>query len=318
MFNLVQKRRWYFVISAILIIPGIVAMIYSTIAFGSPVRLGIDFTGGSLLELRFEQPVELADIRPIIQDGVFSDATVQTVGDHRDVVIRTSLNVGAQEAVAAKEALKARLSEEIGPVTEMNFSSVGPSIGRETTRAALVAILATSAAILIFIAIAFRRVPNAFRYGACAVAKMLHDVLFLLGVASILGLLVGWEVDSLFLTAVLTVIGFSVQDVIVVFDRIRENVNRRHGEPFETIVNRSLLETLHRSLATQLNAIFVMVAIILFGGVTIRNFLAIMLIGMVTGTYSSIFFAVPLLVTWQQHVTRRLTGNASVKRAPAA
>jgi len=318
MFNLVQKRRWYFLISAILIIPGIVAMIYSTIALGSPVRLGIDFTGGSLLELQFEQPVELADIRPIIHEGVFADATIQTVGDHRNVVIRTSLNVGAQEAVAAKEALKTRLAEEIGPVTEMRFDSVGPSIGRETTRAALVAILATSGAILIFIAIAFRRVPNAFRYGVCAVAKMLHDVLFLLGVASILGLVAGWEVDSLFLTAVLTVIGFSVQDVIVVFDRIRENVNRRRGEPFETIVNRSLLETLHRSLATQLNAIFVMVAIIFFGGVTIRNFLAIMLIGMITGTYSSIFFAVPLLVTWQQRELKRLVGRPGVKRAPAA
>lgn len=318
MFNLVQKRRWYFIISAILIIPGIVAMIYSTIAFGSPVRLGIDFTGGSLLELQFEQPVELADVRPIIQEGIFADASVQTVGDHHNVVIRTSLDVGAQDAVAAKEALKARLAEEIGPVTEMRFESVGPSIGRETTRAALVAILATSGAILIFIAIAFRRVPNAFRYGVCAVAKMLHDVLFLLGIASILGLLAGWEVDSLFLTAVLTVIGFSVQDVIVVFDRIRENVNRRRGEPFETIVNRSLLETLHRSLATQLNAIFVMVAIIFFGGVTIRNFLTIMLIGMVTGTYSSIFFAVPLLVTWQQHELKRMAGRPGVKRVPAA
>ena len=136
---------------------------------------------------------------------------------------------------------------------------------------------------LFFIAIAFRNVPNAFRYGVCAIAKMLHDVLFLIGFGSVMGLIAGWEVDSLFLTAVLTVVGFSVQDVIVVFDRIRENINRRRAEPFETIVNRSLLETLHRSLATQLNAMFVMVAIIFFGGVTIRQFMIAMLVGMAHG-----------------------------------
>ena len=154
-------------------------------------------------------------------------------------------------------------------------------------------------AILIFVAIAFRKVPKPIRYGVCAIAKMFHDVIILLGVASILGLVAGWEVDSLFLTAMVTVVGFSVQDVIVVFDRIRENIRRRRGEPFETMVNRSLLETLHRSLATQLNAMFVMMAIIFFGGATIRQFMLVMLIGMVTGTYSSLFFAVPLLVVWE-------------------
>src|SRR5690606_33917841 len=121
-----------------------------------------------------------------------------------------------------------------------------------------------------------------------------------MGVMSLLGLLFGWEVDALFLTAVLTVVGYSVQDTIVIYDRIRENIPRRRGEPFETIVNRSILETMHRSLATQLNAIFVMVAILLFGGETIRQFIAILLIGLATGTYSSIFTAAPLLVAWEK------------------
>jgi preprotein translocase SecF subunit len=309
MFNLVQKRRWYFLISAFLIVPGLIAMLYSTVALGGPLRLGIDFTGGSLLELRFAQPVELASLRAAFDEAGFTDATVQTAGEQTFIIRSKGMDI------AAKEDLKDTLMLRYGALDELRFENVGPAIGRETTRAAGLAIAATSVAILIFIAIAFRSVPNAFRYGVCAITKMLHDVLFLIGLASIGGLMMGWEVDALFLTAVLTVIGFSMEDVIVVFDRIRENINRRRNEPFETTVNRSLLETLHRSLATQLNAIFVMIAIILFGGVTIRQFMITMLVGMVTGTYSSIFFAVPLLVVWEKGELgaffRRLKGSRS-------
>ena len=136
--------------------------------------------------------------------------------------------------------------------------------------------------------------------GACAIAAMMHDILVAMGFMSIAGLLLGWEADSLFLTAMLTVIGFSVQDTIVVFDRIRENIPRHKDENYETVVNRSVLETLHRSLATQLNAIFVMVALLFFGGASIRQFIAVLLVGMVSGTYSSIFNAVPLLVAWEK------------------
>jgi preprotein translocase SecF subunit len=312
MFSLVQKRQWYFIISAFLIALGVAAMVYSTIAFGSPLRLSIDFTSGSLLDLRFPEPVSLERMRDIIAEAGFPDATVQTVGNVRTVSIRT-----APMDIDTKNSLQSRLGEAFGEPTELRFESVGPTIGRETTRAAVLAILAASVAILLFIAIAFRKVPNAFRYGICAIAKMFHDVLILLGVASILGLVAGWEVDSLFLTAMVTVVGFSVQDVIVVFDRIRENIRRRRGEPFETIVNRSLLETLHRSLATQLNAIFIMIAIIFFGGITIRQFMLVMLIGMVTGTYSSLFFAVPLLVAWEEGDIGALFGRRREERAAA-
>jgi len=309
MFNLVQNRRWYFLASAILLGLGIAAMVYSAFAFGTPVRVGIDFTGGSLWELRFEQSMAPADVRAAFAEQGL-DATVQTVSGDKNVIIRTKTM-----EVEAKQAIEAKLTEKLGPLTELRFESVGPTIGQETTRSAALAIVATSVAILFFIAIAFRSVPNAFRYGVCAIAKMLHDVLFLLGFASVMGILAGWEVDSLFLTAVLTVLGFSVSDVIVVFDRIRENINRRRGEPFETIVNRSLLETLHRSLATQLNGMFVMVAIIFFGGATIKQFILAMLVGMVMGTYSSIFFGVPLLVVWEQGGFGRLFRR---QRKPAA
>ena len=305
MFNLVQKRRWYFIISACLIVPGLIAMIYSGITLGSPFRLGIDFSGGSLLQLGFSSPVTLEGAQTAVADAGYAEAVIQVLNDGNAISIRTK-----PMEVAAKEALKAQLAETFGEATELSFDSVGPTVGQETTRAAVLAILASSVAILFFVAIAFRKVPNAFRYGVCAVAKMLHDVLLILGFASIMGLIAGWEIDSLFLTATVTVIGFSVQDVIVVFDRIRENIRRRRGEPFETIVNRSLLETLHRSLATQLNAMFIMVAVILFGGVSIRQFMIVMLIGMVSGTYSSLFFAVPLLVAWEQGELKKLSARA--------
>ena len=295
MFALVQKRRLYFTISAVLLLAGVVAMIYSTFAFGSPIRLSIDFTGGALLELAFDQAVPLEELRSVLAEAGLDDVSAQTIGGGNQVVIRTK-----EIDVAQKEALLDDLRAAFGPLTELRFESVGPSIGRETTRSAVYALLAASAAILAFIAFAFRRVPNPARYGVCAIAKMLHDVLFLLGFASVMGILFGWEIDALVLTAVLTVIGFSLEDVIVVFDRIRENIPRRRGEDFETIVNRSLLETLHRSLTTQLNAIFIMTAIIFFGGATTRNFMVMMLVGMVMGTFSSLFFAVPLLVVWER------------------
>ncbi|NDJ76181.1 MAG: protein translocase subunit SecF [Chloroflexi bacterium] len=178
--------------------------------------------------------------------------------------------------------------------------TVSATVGREVTRAAFLATMAVAVIVLGFIVFAFRRVPQSFRYGACAIIAMFHDLLVTMGVMSFLGLLFGWEVDALFLTAILTVVGFSVQDSIVVFDRIRENIPKYRGEDYEVIINRSVLETIHRSLATQLNAIFVLVAILLFGGETIKQFIAIMLIGLMSGTYSSIFNAVPLLVAWEK------------------
>ena len=205
-----------------------------------------------------------------------------------------------------KQAITASLGEEFGSLEELRFESVGPAVGAEVTRTAAVAVAVAALFILAFIIFAFRRVPNSVRYGLCAIAAMLHDILVTVGLFSIAGLILNWEADALFLTAILTVIGFSVQDTIVVFDRIRENIPKRRGEPFEMVVNRSLLETIHRSLATQLNAIFVLVALLFFGGATMKQFVAVLLVGLVSGTYSSIFTAVPMLVVWE---TRRLVGR---------
>jgi preprotein translocase subunit SecF len=308
MFKIIQRRYWYFALSAIVIIPGLIAMIVSMVQFGTPLKLSIDFTGGALQELRFERPVQPAEVRQVFVNRGYGDTAVQTTSDARTVLIRSKF-LDDQ----AKSQIQADLRDTISNFEELRFESVGPTIGSEVTQAATVAVIAASLVILTFIWWAFRKVPNSFRYGVCAVIAEIHDVLVAAGLFSLAGLLVGWEVDALFLTALLTVIGFSVQDTIVVFDRIRENIPKRRGEDYETIVNRSLLETLHRSLATQLNAMFVLIAILLFGGATMKQFVTVLLVGMISGTYSSIFNAVPLLVVWQKgevgNFFRRLLGR---------
>ena len=321
MFNFVQHRKYYFLLSALVIIPGIIAMIYSTITTGSPVLLGIDFVGGSLFELQFTGPATESQIRTIFAEFDLTDIVLQELSPIGDTT--NAPNTSRWQArtafvdEATTQAIQNALSEQVAPLDRAasSVNQVSPTIGREVTQAAVIAVLVGTAVIMAFIIFAFRQVPNALRYGVCAIAAMIHDIFVAMGVMSILGLLFGWQVDSLFLTAMLTVIGFSVQDSIVVFDRIRENSRRRRGEPYEMLVNRSVLETIHRSLATQLNAFFVMAALLLFGGDTIKQFVAILFIGMASGTYSSIFNAVPLLVSWENGEIPFLRGG---KRATQA
>ena len=310
MFNIVEKRRWYFIFSAVLIALSITAMVVSAIQFGQPLRLGIDFTGGSIFVLKFDHVAAEDDLRAVFADHGLESAIIQPRGAPEDFTwqIRTR-EVTANEVGSLLSELEAR----VGTIDRdaLNFDTVEPAVGSEVARAAGLAILVASLIIVIFMWFSFRRVPNAFRYGVCTIAGMAHNLIIAFGFYALMGILTGWEVDALFLTAILTVIGFSVQDVIVVFDRIRENIPRHKAEPYETVVNRSILETIHRSLATQLNAMFVMVAIILFGGATIRPFIATMLVGMLSETYSAIFIAVPLLVVWEKASARRATRRAT-------
>ena len=309
MFNLVEKRRWYYLLSGTVILVGIAVMIYSTITNGAPFRLSIDFQGGSIYDITFTEPGATEEA---IRD-VFAAA-----GDDNVIIQRTrtlDLNAPADADVTeSRWSVRGMFQEtqtveqiieglnQIAPLDREAFQqqSVSQTIGQEVSQAAFLAVFIAALVITGFIVVAFRQVPNAVRYGVCAIVAMIHDVLVTMGVISLLGLLFGWEIDALFLTAVLTVVGFSVQDSIVVFDRIRENIPIHLGEPYETIVNRSLWETIHRSLATQLNAFFIMIALILFGGETIRQFIFILFIGLISGSYSSLFIAVPLLVSWQK------------------
>lgn len=312
MFNFIKHRKYYFLISAIVIVPGIIAMLYSFITIGSPVRLGIDFVGGSLFEVQFVESVEEDAIRNVFADFGLSDVVLQELQaiESDTVGARWQVRTAFVEPELTDEITTA-LSDQIAPLdTEATVvNQVSPTIGAEVTQAAFIAVIVAAFVILAFIVFAFRQVPNALRYGVCAIAAMIHDILVVMGVMSILGLVFGWEVDALFLTAMLTVIGFSVQDSIVVFDRIRENSKRRRGEDYEILVNRSVLETIHRSLATQLNAFFIMAALLLFGGSTIKQFIAILFVGLLSGTYSSIFNAVPLLVSWEKGELPLLRGS---------
>ncbi|HEX9118297.1 MAG TPA: protein translocase subunit SecF [Anaerolineae bacterium] len=297
MFHIVENRKWYFLLSALVIIPGLIAMIYTMAVTPNhvPFKLAIDFTGGALWELTMPQASQAGDVRAVFVSNGQEDTAVTMSGDGKTAIVRTKTLSEDARATLLK-ALQARFPG----IKEESFSSVGPSIGNEVTNAALLAVIGSSLVILLFLVIAFRRAPNPIRYGVTAIIASLHDLLVTLGVFSILSLVLGWEADALFLTAVLTVIGFSVQDTIVVFDRIRENLAKHRGEKLSRVVNRSLLETLHRSVAIHLTALFVLVAILIFGGSTIKPFIATLLIGVTTGTYSSIFNASQLLVGWEE------------------
>ena len=200
------------------------------------------------------------------------------------------------------------LKTKLGNFQQQSYETIGPTIGAETLQNAIYALIVASILIVIYITWSFRSVPkptSSFRFGVCAIIALIHDVLVLIGLFSIFGHFFGVEIDSLFVTAVLTVIGFSVHDTIVVFDRIRENLRRVGGENFSEVVNDSILQTLDRSLNTSLTVILVLFALLIFGGDTIRWFVVALLIGIISGTYSSIFNASPLLVVWQEILQKR-------------
>lgn len=300
LFSLVENRRRFYIFSAVLIGLGIAAMLYSLFTTGSIFQLGVDFRSGTRYEVQFTEPVAEEQIREVfVANGVNNPSVIAIRGEGLQNAWQIRADFATpQESQAIVDDLEAELAPLI-PGT-LNVESVSPAVGREVTRAAFLAIAVAALVILFYIMYVFRQVPHSFRYGACAVAAMVHDLFIIFGFAAVTGVTLGWEVDALFLTAVLTVAGFSLQDTIVVFDRIRENIARRPLERFEKLVNRSIIETVHRSVATQMSAMFVLVAILLFGGASIKPFIAVLLVGLLSGTYSSIFIASPLLVSWEE------------------
>lgn len=294
--NIIGKRYLYFVISALIIVPGLVSLLIPP-----GLRLGIDFTGGTLWEIAFEHPVQPAQVKGIFANHDLTDTMVQTTGQNTVLIRSKEIPDGSD----LKRALEADLRTNLGQFQELRFDSVGPTIGAEVAQRAIIAVAAASVGILLYITFAFYRVASPFRYGVCAIAALLHDAFVVLGIFSILGRFFNVEVDSLFVTALLTVIGFSVHDTIVVFDRIRENMGKRSGEAFEAVVNHSMVQTLGRSISTSLTVVFTLTALVLFGGVTTKTFTLALLIGIISGTYSSIFNASPLLVVWENREVGR-------------
>lgn len=288
--NILGKRYIFFGLSLLIIIPGLI------ILFTRGIPLSIDFKGGSLLEVKFDtaQPAP-GDILNVYDDSGIKDAQVQT-SDSGSFIIRSEFMQNE-----TRDAVLTALTAKIGKLEIVRFDSVGPSIGEQVTTRGTLAVVISSLLVVLFIAWSFRGVQNALRYGICAILAMIHDVAIIFAITAYGSLLLGWEVDALFLTALLTVIGFSMQDTIVVFDRIRENTSIYRRLDFETLVNHSIVQTLQRSINTQLMTVeFLLLALILFGGATLQEFASILLIGLMSGTYSSIFIAAPILVLWEK------------------
>ena len=291
MLNIVQRRYYFFGLSLLVIIPGLIALLL----WGLP--LGIDFTGGSLLDVRFEsgKAPNPAEMLALYSDFGLGDAMIQSSGTDTLIIRSKYIDETAKGQIVAE--IENRFG---GAVTVQRFESVGPAIGQEIGLRATYAVGAAALGILLYITYSFRKVPNAVRYGVSAIIAMLHDVAVVIGVEAFLGHFLGWEVDSLFLIALLTVIGFSVHDTIVVFDRIRENTNIYRRQPYESVVNQSIMQTLARSINTQLTVMLTLLSLAIFGGITIRHFVVTLLVGVFSGTYSSIFNAAPILVVWEK------------------
>lgn len=302
MYNIVGKRGWYFIFSALLIIPGLLSMIAPPgwASGGSGLRPGIDFTSGSVLNISFEEPASPAAVRSVMASLGHSEALVQAVGDD-SVLIRTRvLQEAAGNETSERQRIQAELEAQVGAIEGSGVDTVSPIIAQETVRNTFLALLVASAFILIYIWYAFRRVPRAYRYGIAAVITLAHDTIIVLGVFSILGRFLGLEVNAMFIVGILTVAGYSVNDTIVVFDRIRENTIRVPDRPLEDTVNLSIIESVGRSVNTSFTTLLVLLAMLLIGGNSIRELLLVVAIGVVAGTYSSIFIAAQFIVIWER------------------
>lgn len=289
--NLMKFKLFYFIFSMLLILPGLYFLLTSGL------KLGIDFTGGALLEYQFEKSLDKSKLSNMIEKNGVEVGQINESGNNTYIIRTKPLS---QEKI---NEVKKSLNESFGGLEERREEFVGPVIGGEVSQKAIYALTLASLAIVLYISYSFRKVPkpaSSWRFGIAAIVALLHDVLLVIGVFAILGHFLGVEVDTLFVTALLTIIGFSVHDTIVVFDRIRENLLKNVGGKFESMANISVTQTLARSLNTSLTVVFVLVALLLFGGETIRWFVVALLVGIISGTYSSIFNATALLVWWEE------------------
>jgi len=306
MMDIVGKRFWFFLISALVIIPGVVSLAI----FG--LELGVDFSSGTTMTFRFDAEVEQGQLRQVLADLGYDEAMIQRTGEG-DFLVRTR-QISSAERQELISGLEADLNSEL---TLRDSYTVSPIIATETGRNAAIAVGIAAVFMLFYIAWAFRRMPKPLRWGLCAIVALLHDVLVVMGVFSILGWVAGVQIDAMFITGMLTVVGYSVNNTVVVFDRIRENVSKGISKDFEMTVNSSILETLGRSLNTSLTTLFVILAIFLFGGVTIHYFILVLLIGVIAGTYSSMCIASPLLVIWDRGEWGRFVSWLPFAKKPA-
>ena len=301
MIDLVGKKQWFFLTSGILIVIAIVSVVISQIQLGAPLRLGTDFTGGTSMILQFSPPVEQSQLREEMAELGYDEATIQNAGEGNFIIHTREMT--PDEARELAEQLGIELDTQV-EITD--YYSVSGTVAAETTRNAAIAVIIATVAMMFYIVWAFRRMPKPFRWGSCAVIAVIHNVFIILGIFSLLGWLAGVEIDALFITGLLAVVGYSINNTVVIFDRIRENVSRHIRPDFTQTVNDSLVETLGRCLNTALTTLFVLLALLLFGGATIHYFVLVLLLGVIIGTYSSVCIAGQLLVVWEKGEWRAL------------
>jgi preprotein translocase subunit SecF len=296
MINIISKRYWFFLISALIIVPGLVSLIARP-----HLNLGTDFQSGTAMTLQFDTDIQESALREALTTAGYQEATIQYSPSSKEYFVSIRATTTA-EWDQLQSDLQASFNNTLH-VLDHQFTDKGQAA--TTAKAAILAVVVAAIFIMIYISFAFRKMPRPFRWGICAVIALLHDILVVVGIFSILGRFVGVKIDLLFITGVLTVAGYSVHDTIVVFDRIRENMIKGTNRNFEKVVDFSINETFVRSLNTSLTVVFVLFALFLLGGSTIHWFVLVLLIGVITGTYSSICNASALLVVWENNEWRR-------------
>ena len=318
--KIIARKRWFFLFSLLVTIPGLFFIIATPLSGGAiGLKFSVDYTGGTVWEFKLEQPADALVVRDVVAAAGHPEVQVTEAGSGF-LIMRTKpldLQSGSesdpsQPAGAELAAIRAAIESEVGPIAEAgSLSTVGPVISQDLTQQAALLILLGSIGIVLWMTYRFRNL----RFGLAALAALLHDVIVTVGFFAVAGTLFGVEIDALFITAMLTIIGFSVHDTIVVFDRVRENLARYAGAPFADIVNHSIVQTLGRSFNTTATVLITLLSLLVFAGGSIRTFVLALFVGILSGTYSSIFNASPLLVWWDERVTARKSSPSARRTA---
>ncbi|NQW56248.1 MAG: protein translocase subunit SecF [Chloroflexi bacterium] len=318
--KIIARKRWFFLFSLLVTIPGLFFIIATPLSGGAlGLKFSVDYTGGTVWEFKLEEPADALVVRDVIAAAGHPEVQVAEAGSGF-LIMRTKpldLQSGSesdpsQPAGAELAAIRAAIESEVGPIAEAgSLSTVGPVISQDLTQQAALLIVLGSIGIVLWMTYRFRNL----RFGLAALAALLHDVIVTVGFFAVAGTLFGVEIDALFITAMLTIIGFSVHDTIVVFDRVRENLARYAGAPFADIVNHSIVQTLGRSFNTTATVLITLLSLLVFAGGSIRTFVLALFVGILSGTYSSIFNASPLLVWWDERVTARKSSPSARRTA---
>ena len=307
MFDIVSKRWWMFIISGILIVISIISL---ATPFGR-LTLATEFSAGSRMRITFTEAVTQTELKDELIALGYPTATIQTeittTGEQGDFIVRTNVLTDDE-----KNALVTGLQDRFGELVVNEFSNVSAEVATQTLRTVVIAVVVAAVFMLLYIVWAFRKMPHPFRYGTTAIVALLHDILITIGIFSIFGGILQWQVDLMFVTGVLTVLGFSINNTIIIFDRIRENTLNGVSPKYEVIVNDSLLETLSRTINTSLTVLFAVIALILFVGASIQNFAVVLLSGIIIGMFDSIFVAPMLLVVWEKREWGKFIGRGTV------